>query len=169
MPKAKAAAVTAPQTLEEANEWMLQLGQHQREHIRLETHRDDEMADIRNTYEGSLVPLEEHMARLQAGLQAYGEANKSALLADGKRTVFLTHGEMGWRTHPPKVSLSKIAELIERLKQLGKPQFLRTTETIDKEAILKHPEEASAIKGISIIKKETFFVEPYEKESTHAT
>ena len=168
MPKAKA-AVTAPQTLEEADHWMLQLGQQQREHLRITTHRDDEIADIRDTYEGSLAPLEAHMARLQAGLQAYGEANKSALLEKGKRTVFLTHGEMGWRTHPPKVALSKIGELVERLKNLGKTKFLRTTETIDKEAILKSPQEATAIKGIRIAQKETFFVEPYEKEPGHGT
>lgn len=57
--------------------------------------------------------------------------------------------------------------MIERLKLTS---FVRTKETVNKEAILKDSERAADVAGISITSGvELFFVEPFETEIEKAS
>ena len=94
-------------------------------------------------------------------------------LFDGKRTLDMQHGQLGWRTNPPSVKqVIKIDDqeqlhLVEN--HLGM-DFLRQTWSIDKEAILAYrdlikPEELTKA-NLVIAQAETFFVTPTLPETT---
>ena len=69
---------------------------------------------------------------------------------------------MGWRTSPPAVQIKDVEDVIKRIKKLGLVDFIRTKETIDKPAMLKNPEKAKSVQGVSITQNEEFFVKPAE-------
>jgi len=65
---------------------------------------------------------------------------------------------------PPAVFLRNVKSIIANLKLLGLEQFIRVKEEIDKKAMLKEPEVAKKIKGVSISQYEEFVVKPTELE-----
>lgn len=55
-------------------------------------------------------------------------------------------------------------QALAALKRFGLNQFIRTRETINKEAILHQPEQIKGIAGIAILEgQEDVIVTPYEK------
>jgi phage host-nuclease inhibitor protein Gam len=109
----------------------------------------------------------QHMTELaeqERGVQAWCEANRLALTADGKVKYHdFGTGRINWRLRPPKVSVRGIETVIEACKKLGLTQFLRTKEELNKEAMLADPDKARTIAGVSIISEgEDFIVEPIE-------
>jgi phage host-nuclease inhibitor protein Gam len=65
---------------------------------------------------------------------------------------------------PPAVSLRDIKSILVSLKSLGLKQFIRTKEEVDKEAMLKEPDIAKTVKGVSISQYEEFTAKPAELE-----
>jgi len=76
----------------------------------------------------------------------------------------LPTGFFGWRSTPPAVSLKNIKAVLKKLKELGLKRFIRIKEEPDKEAMLKEPEVAKSVKGVSITQYEEFFIKPLELE-----
>jgi phage host-nuclease inhibitor protein Gam len=109
-----------------------------------------------------LTPLNDRMTELFKGLVAFATAHRKELLPDGRKTVDLGTGSMGWRTTPPAVQIKDVEDVIKRIKKLGLVDFIRTQETIDKPAMLKNPEKAKSVQGVSITQNEEFFVKPAE-------
>ncbi|MBF0247143.1 MAG: host-nuclease inhibitor Gam family protein [Alphaproteobacteria bacterium] len=70
---------------------------------------------------------------------------------------------MSWRSRPPKVSIRGIQAVLDNLIDLGLTQFIRTSQDIDKAAMLKDPETASAVDGVTIGSGgEDFVIKPNE-------
>ncbi|KKT96721.1 MAG: Mu-like protein prophage FluMu host-nuclease inhibitor protein gam, partial [Parcubacteria group bacterium GW2011_GWA2_45_15] len=55
-----------------------------------------------------------------------------------------------------------VESILESLKSLKLKRFIRTKEEIDKEAMLKEPETAKTVKGVSISQHEEFVAKPTE-------
>lgn len=140
------------------------LGDYQRERIRLETLRDDKHSIVTAEYAPALDDLQNKIVDLQKGIQAYCESNRNNLTQDGKfKTVNFETGEAGWRKDPASVRVSKVAEVIKNLELLGLDKFIRTKKEVNKDAVLLDRETASSVAGISINEgKEQFFITPFE-------
>lgn len=141
-----------PQDAMQADEAVQRIGQAQRDLALIQAALDEKLAHAKAEAEAQAKPLAETIERLTAGLQIWATANRDALTQGGKtKTVPMPSGEIAWRTRPPSVSLSNVKALVEALlaeKKLGR--FLRTKHEPDKEAMLREPEAAAALPGVTL-------------------
>jgi len=89
------------------------------------------------------------------------------LLPKDRKSLDLTHALIGFRTGTPKVKLLKrwtLDSALIAIKVRKWFRFVRTTEEIDKEAVIaaraEIPNEVLASVGLQIAQAETFFIEP---------
>ena len=157
-------ALPAATNREDAEQKIQRLGELQRDLVRLEAEMNDRLSPIKERYENAAKPLNAEIEELWAGVQAWAESNKPDLLDGKAKTAKLSTGDVGWRTSTPSVRLTNAKAVLEGLKQMGLVKFIRTTEEINKEAILAAPREVQHVKGISISQAETFFIKPFASE-----
>lgn len=168
MTKAKSKTLGAnfpvPQSREEAAATVVAIGEINRSIQRLEADMNDELAAIKEAYEATAMPMREAAVEKTEGLKMWAEANRTKLTGGDKtKTVDLGTGVLRWRQRPPAVRISKMQDVMERLRTLGLGRFLREKVEIDKEAMLKEPDVARTIAGVSIGSAgEDFIIEPYE-------
>lgn len=140
---------------------------------RVSSIEDDLSADVRaakEKHQQRAKPLLDEIDTLFAQLQGWADIHREDLTDGGKRkTVKLATGEIRWRKTPPSVSLTKVADVIQRLKDAGLQQYLRSKEEVNKDAILADPDPASAIRGIKVSSREEFVAVPHRTQLERAT
>jgi phage host-nuclease inhibitor protein Gam len=131
----------APQTRQQVISSIADIGVHTRERQRIEAAMNDELAQVREKWETQAQEHSAEIVRLSAGVQSWCEANRVELTQGGKtKTVAFASGEVKWRMRPPSVGLRKVDDVIEALHSLGLEEFIRTSEEVNKDAILADPE-----------------------------
>lgn len=162
---AKKIVVPIPENLDEAAKFLAQIGEEQRAADKVKSIFNTKVDKLKAEAADDVKPHQEKISQLVEGLFAYAEAHRDELTDSGKRkTVKVPTGTFGWRMTPPAVSLRDIKSILVSLKSLGLKQFIRTNEEIDKEAMLKEPEVAKTVKGVSISQHEEFTAKPTELE-----
>lgn len=174
MHKMKTAATNLPipQDDSEARSTIREIGDLNREALRLEAEVNDKIAKLQEEYGTKVAPIREQVQAKQEGLKMFCEVNRERLTNGGKVKFhrFAT-GEISWRLRPARVRIRGKEAVIEAIKaaKLG-TQFLRTREDINKEAMLEDRTTAAAIQGVSIGSDgEDFIVEPFETELAKAS
>ncbi|MDR6952651.1 phage host-nuclease inhibitor protein Gam [Ancylobacter sp. 3268] len=165
--KAKTLGVNlpVPQSVDEAATAVRDIGETNREIGRINADANDRIAVIAEEAAQKVLPLQERVTALTEGLKVFAEANRAALTNGGKtKSANLVTGAISWRNLPPKVSLRKVEDVIASIKKLGfGKKFLRVKEEVDKEAMLKEPEKARTVAGVTVGSAgEEFIVEPFE-------
>ncbi len=165
--KTPASAVNVPQSREMVADYIREIGERQRQLVRLETHMNDELARVRERFEAEADPHRQRIAALQHGAQIWCESNREQLTQGGKvKTAAFTTGEIQWRTRPPSVRVTGAEAVLDLLRRMGLGRFIRTKEEVNKEAILNEPEAVASVPGIAIAQGEDFIVVPFEAELT---
>ena len=137
------------QTKEEVDDSIKRIGELQRERSRIETEMNDELAAVKKSYEQKAEkPTEELRVRL-ASVQAWCESRRTTLTAASKTAKF-SMGEVSWRKRPPKVSIRETEAVIQALQTNGLERFLRRKVEIDRTTILREPDVAATVKGITV-------------------
>ena len=151
---------------EEAEQIIREIGEKRRDVLRIEADMNDAVVELKQGYEQQAQPFKTEVADLITAVQNWVEQERDSLTNGGKtKTVKLATGEVSWRNNPPKVGLRGKDKIMASLKNLGLQRFIRTSEDIDKEAMLKEPKIASEIAGVTIGSAgETLTIEPYEVE-----
>ncbi|KAA0678104.1 host-nuclease inhibitor Gam family protein [Roseomonas genomospecies 6] len=166
--KTAAATVPIPQSRAEATDAVAEIGQAQRELLRIEAAMNDELAQIKEKYEEQARPFRDRVKALTAGVQTWCEANRHALTDGNKtKTVNLSSGVVKWRLTPPSVKVGRgmLAAVLTNIRQTGLADlFIRTSEELNKEALLAQEEKAKTIPGITIHQVEEFVIEPFAEE-----
>lgn len=163
--RAPAALHPVPQTREDVIEAIAEIGRAQRERQRIEAAMNDELAAIRERYEVEAAPHGETIKRQSAAVQTWCEAHRGELTRDGKvKTAALASGEVAWRTAPPSVRVTGEAAVLEALRARGLDRFVRTKESVNKEAILNEPKSVADVPGIKVVQCEDFVIRPFETE-----
>ncbi|MEN6439446.1 MAG: host-nuclease inhibitor Gam family protein [Syntrophobacter sp.] len=163
--KQQASTGFVPQTKEDVIAAIAEIGRHQRERARIEAAMNDELATVKERCETEAGPHNEAIASLSQGVQIWCEANRNLLTQGGKvKSAILPSGEVKWRMRPPSVSVRGKEIVIETLKRLGLDRFVRSTEEVNKEAILAEQQAVRDVKGITISQGEDFVIEPFEQE-----
>jgi phage host-nuclease inhibitor protein Gam len=159
-----------PQTREAAVFAVGRVGWLRREIAARKAAADEQIRVIGEHVEEALAPLVEELAEHEAGVQAWCEANRSAITADGKVKFHdFGTGRIMWRLRPPKVSIRGVEAVIEGCKRLGLTRFLRVKEEINKDAMLADADTARQLAGVSISSEgEDFVIEPIELDTSLA-
>jgi phage host-nuclease inhibitor protein Gam len=165
--KTPARPITVPQSREEADLFIRQVGELQRQRTKLEADMNEALANTKHLYEVRNKDLKDEIEARAKGLETWAAAHRSELTRDGRqKTARFAAGEVSWRNRPARVTLRNIKDLIPRIVGLGLADlFIRTKYEINKEAMLANPEMASSIEGVSIGSGgEDFVVKPFETE-----
>jgi phage host-nuclease inhibitor protein Gam len=160
--KTQAADFPVPQTRESAAVAIARIGSLRRRIAAQVAATDEQIATIASAIEGALKPVRDELEGLEKGVQVYAEANRLTLTGGGRvqHHDFAT-GKVLWRKRPAKVTLRSVVAVIERLKAMELDRFLRTRVEVDKEAMLKEPDVAGGIAGVTIASDgEDFAIEP---------
>ncbi|EIG26719.1 host-nuclease inhibitor Gam family protein [Haemophilus paraphrohaemolyticus] len=154
------------QTQDEVAMAIKQIGDLEREQVRLSTLQADEKAVVDEKYMEKLTALKEQVKPLQKAVQAFCESRRLELTNGGKqKTAYFTTGEVQWRAKPPAVVAKGIDSILESLRNLGLFRFIRTKEELNKEAMLAEPEVARSISGVTIREDvEEFVIKPNDEE-----
>lgn len=156
--------VQSPQSKADVANDIKAIGDLQRQLGRIEATVNDQIAEITAKAAPQIDAMRERLQALQAGVQTWCEAHRVEICGKGKSANLVT-GEVNWRQRPPRVSVSKEEEVIQRLRGLGLLRFIRAKEEINKEAILAEPAEVAGIKGIKVVTGiEDFVITPFEVE-----
>lgn len=170
--KTAAANLPIPQDDSEARTAIREIGDLNRDVLRLEAELNDKIAKLQEEYGTMVAPIREVVSAKQEGLKMFCEVNRDRLTNGGKvKSHKFSTGEISWRLRPAKVTIRGKEAVIEAIKsaRLGK-KFLRTKEDINKEAMLDDRVTAAAIAGVTIGSDgEDFIVEPFETELTEAS
>jgi len=163
--KTAAVAVTVPKTNQDAAEYVMKIGEHQRELKLLEMAADEQKAAIDARLAAAAWPHKKEIQDAAEGLRIFCEANREALTQGGKvKTVDFGHGIVAWRMRPPSVRIASVKSVIDTLRLLKLNQFIRMKEEVDKEAILRDPEAVETVRGITIAQGEDFIIKPNETD-----
>ncbi len=166
----KKTVVDVPKNLDEAAKFLAQIGQAQRTVDEIENTLNEEVEKLKATAMANAKPHQQRVLQLIEGLFVFAQANRDQLTDNGKRkTVEMPTGIFGWRMTPPAVKLRDIESVLAGLKALKLERFIRTKEEVDKEAILKEPELAQTVNGVSIGQREEFIAKPAELKIEIAT
>ena len=133
---------------------------------------DGKLADIREEYAPRLQELDIEKDEAFEKLQAFATENREAHFTK-RKSMETTHGTIGFRTGNPQLKPGKgmtWAGILELLKIKGR-NYIRTEEEVAKDKLLAEREldECKIIMGachITVVQKETFYVEPKTEGST---
>jgi len=143
--------VAVPYNLSGAAEFLSQIGKEQRAIDTIQLELNNKIDELKLEAMNKVKSHREKINQLVEGLFAWADVYRDELTEKGKRkTVELPTGIFGWRMTPPAVSLRNVKKILETIKALGLTQFIRTKEEINKEAMLKEPDVAKKIRGVSI-------------------
>ena len=159
----KREVVSAPQNLEEAAQFIAEIGQNQRKIGQIQNRFNNEIEKLEDVALVCVSPLEKNIRRLSEGLFIFAQGRRMELTEEGKhKTVELPTGIFGWRFTPWKVSLCNAKEILKTIIAMDLVCFIRTKKEIDKQALLKERGIAGRIPGVSFKQQEEFFVKPAE-------
>lgn len=161
----KTSAVEACISAIDVDQHILAIGREQRERERLATAMNEEIAAVKARYEEAAVLHGAAITSLAESVRIYCEANRAELTKDGRtKTYKFGAGEVSWRMRPPRVNVRGEENVLQALHRLGLEQFIRTTEAIDKQAILADPKAVQDVKGLTIAQGEDFVIKPIATE-----
>ena len=162
--KAAAADVPIPRSMDEAADYVAQIGRERRDIEGIERTLNERLTEVRGEYAEMAAPHRERAERLFAGLKMYCEVNRHTICQGDRKSKVLPTGTIAWRMTPPSVRLTKVEEVLKELQERELYDYIRVKQEVDKEAILSAPAGVAGIKGIAITQREEFVVEPAEDE-----
>lgn len=160
--KAPSRPIAVPQSKTDCMRDIKAIGDLQRDLARISADVNDEIAALTNKAAPRIDSLRQRIEALQEGVQTWCEANRVEICGKGK-TANLVTGEVNWRKRPASVGLSKVEDVLKRLRAMGLTRFIREKEEVNKEAILAEPAAVAGIKGIKVVTDvEDFVITPFE-------
>ncbi len=127
------------------------------------------VAELRRPIDAAAAVLDAEEAVLVAAVQDWAEANRRKLTNDGKRkSLHIGAGRIGWAKGKDRIEIEKgeeaEARILDAIRAAGLVQFIRTKDSINKQAMLDDPKLALTFAGVALVEGvEAFFVEPGAK------
>ena len=122
--------------------------------------RDRRIDAAKDDYAKNALPLQNRQKKLEGYVREYTDAHRAELT--GKSRV-LNFGTVGYRMSSKLMLASAtVADAIATLKSMGKGELIKTTETLDREALKKQPEEVLFSVGAYIRQTDEFYYDVSE-------
>lgn len=126
-----------------ANALIDKLGEQQRQLQQLEIEMNEKIAEIQRGYAPAVAEIRQEMRLNLDSLKVYCEQNRNELCGEGVKTAVFDAGEVRWRANAPSLlgcTKEREPDVIQQLKAMGYSDFVRTEESVIKEAIKNQPE-----------------------------
>ena len=154
--------VYVPETREQAEEAVRVITTLKIRERKLKSEMDAKLTEVKKRYEEELSGLAEKITPAVESIHAWAERHPEDF--GGKKSLPMLHGVIGWRTTPPSLKPLKgftWPAVLERLLGLGRREYIRSKEEVNKEALLA-ARESEDLKGmyVQVIQDDEFFVEP---------
>lgn len=164
--KRPASAALVPTDAAKADIMLARIGTLVRERRAIQSALEERITEAKQFAAAKAEPLDAEIDTLTRGLQLWAEANRAALTNGfSTKTIKLAAGDLLWRTRPPSVRISKADAVLAALRERQLVQFIRTTEEVDKAAMLRDPDRARLVPGVIIGSEgEEFVVEPITED-----
>lgn len=161
----------SPQTLDDVERLMGELALKDARRRALTAKMDEQLKAIRDRYAADLDALDAAQKALEDEIASWAELHKEAF--GDKRSIVLTHGAIGWRLGNPAIRLRPRVKAEQALQMVKDrlPQYVRTSEELDKAALLAAfsgkalSAEDLAACGLRVAQTERFYVEPKTEEA----
>lgn len=125
--------------------------------------RDRQIDSIKADYAQGALPLQNRVKALESEVKAYVDLHRAEL--DGKSRA-LNFGTVGYRVSSKlMLASSRVAEAIATLKVLGHAELIKTTETLDREALKRQPGDILQQVGAYIRTVDEFYYDVSSKEA----
>lgn len=117
--------------------------------------RDRRIDSVKEEYSKMALPLQNRIKKLEGDVKAYADAHRAELTGKSRKLNF---GTVGYRISSRLIlPTSKAAEAIVTLKAMGRKEFIKTTETLDRAALLRQPVELLNQIGAYIQQRDEFY------------
>ncbi|MCA0175201.1 MAG: host-nuclease inhibitor Gam family protein [Proteobacteria bacterium] len=134
---AAAHAHLVPADRDQASAAVRQLGDLQRAQAARLAQLDAAIAELQQAAAPTLTALGGQIEALHHAIQTWAEGHRAELTGNHKtKTVNLITGEISWRQRPPSVTVRNAETTVTYLYQVGLASLVRTTEEVNKQAIL---------------------------------
>lgn len=163
----KRTTIPIPKSTEEISEFIRKIGEHQREIDKIQTKLNNQVERIKAQAITDSSSHQETIDQLFEGIYIFAQTHRDELTEKGKKkTIQFPTGEAQWRLNPPAVTIApqNVKKVIALCKSMELERFIRVKEEVNREEMLKEPEVAGKIKGVTIGQKEEFVVKPSEIE-----
>jgi phage host-nuclease inhibitor protein Gam len=151
-----------PSTREEAEAVVREITVLKLAEQELKSEMDAEITAIKESYEARLCAVANTITPLVLEIEAWATAHQADF--GERKSLELLHGKIGWRITPPALKPLRgqtWASVLELLRARGRTEFIRTTETVNKDALLAARETENLKQyGCRHVQEEEFFVEP---------
>lgn len=127
---------------------------------------------IEDEHAERITEITDELQAMVQQLQAWSDRHRAEF--GDRKSMILTHGEMGWRMSPPALqTLKKVTwkEVLKRLGALKFRRFIRIKPEVAKDVILTHRDKLAARGllakiGVEVVQEDVFFVEPKIEEAS---
>ena len=159
------------QTRDDAEAAMNELALTVNNQRRIITQRDKEILGITEQWANKLAEISDEIKTLTEQLRVWADTNSDQFPKD-RKSIELASGKLGFRTGTPKLALYSRSFTWDKVLGFIRskmPEFIRTKEEVDKEAILggysmsgDKPKADADLRsvGLRVTQDESFFIEP---------
>lgn len=117
--------------------------------------RDRRIDSVKEEYSKMALPLQNRIKKLEGDVKAYADAHRAELTGKSRKLNF---GTVGYRISSRLIlPATKAAEAIVTLKAMGRKEFIKTTETLDRAALSRQPVELLNQIGAYIQQRDEFY------------
>ena len=117
--------------------------------------RDRRIDSVKEEYSKMALPLQNRIKKLEGDVKAYADAHRAELTGKSRKLNF---GTVGYRISSRLIlPATKAAEAIVTLKAMGRKEFIKTAETLDRAALLRQPVELLNQIGAYIQQRDEFY------------
>lgn len=166
----KRAALPVPTSRAGADAALGRIGELQRQLDAINGHLSEEVARQKARCAEAAAPIAEEIRELFEGLHVWAEGARAELLEDGRKSVAMSQGTIGWRLGMPtvKVARGQHDAVVATLGRLGLGDLIRTRQELDKDAVLRDPDLVRDVPGLAVEQVEQFFAKPLDLEVEQA-
>lgn len=123
--------------------------------------RDRKLEAVKEEYRKVAEPLQNRLKKLVADVEAYVDAHRAELTGKSRTLNF---GVVGYRISSKLMLSAGVAEVIAALKTLGRKEFIKTTESLDREALKRQPAEFLEQIGAYVRQRDEFYCDTADEQ-----
>lgn len=124
----------------------------------LDASHDQKVRAAHDEHQAARQGLAQEVEDLTAQLIQLAEVGKASIVRDGRKSVALTHGRVGWRLKKTLAFPNGKPHVISMVKLRGHTDLVKVTESLDETKLAALPRAELRLLGVDVSEVETAYV-----------